>query len=151
MDKEFYVMQSEFYTTGKFGEKGLQSLDMEKGIEERPTYVVFNGSVDALTGDNALKTKVGEKIRLFVGNAGPNLASSFHVIGEVFDNVYTEGGTNVQHNVQTTLIPAGGSTIVESRRRERATFRSNMIFRAFHKARLDDSVDARNRSLRGRV
>ena len=55
-------------------------------------------------------------MRLFVGNGGPNLSSSFHVIGEVFDNVYTEGGTLVsQRNVQTTLVPAGGSAIVEFR------------------------------------
>ena len=138
VDKEFYVMQSEFYTTGKFGEQGHQTLDMEKGIEERPTYVVFNGSVDALTGDNALETKVGEKVRLFVGNAGPNLASSFHVIGEVFDNVYTEGGTNVQHNVQTTLVPAGGSTIVEfaAERESKLILVDHSIFRAFNKGTL---------------
>ncbi len=86
---------------------------MQKGIDENPTYVVFNGSVGALTGTNALQAKVGERVRLFVGDAGPNLASSFHVIGEVFDNVYTEGGTVATHNVQTTLIPAGGSAIVE--------------------------------------
>ena len=107
VDREFYVMQSEFYTKGAFGEKGLQTLDMEKGIEEKPSYVVFNGSVDALTGDNALKAKAGERVRIFIGDAGPNLTSSFHVIGEIFDNVYVEGGTVAQHNVQTTLIPAG--------------------------------------------
>ncbi|CAN5839481.1 hypothetical protein BH11GEM2_BH11GEM2_40920 [soil metagenome] len=113
VDHEYYVMQSEFYTHGKFGEHGLQTLDMEKGIEERPTYVVFNGSVGALTGDKALQAKAGERVRLFVGDAGPNLTSSFHVIGEIFDNVYAEGGTVANHNVQTTLIPAGGSAIVE--------------------------------------
>jgi nitrite reductase (NO-forming) len=113
VDREFYVMQSEFYTKGAFGDKGLQQLDMEKGVEERPTYVVFNGSVDALTGEKALKASVGDRIRLFVGDAGPNLTSSFHVIGEIFDNVYSEGGTVPQHNVQTTMIPSGGSSIVE--------------------------------------
>jgi nitrite reductase (NO-forming) len=113
VDREYYVMQSEFYTKGAFGDKGLQQLDMEKGVEERPTYVVFNGSVDALTGDKALKARAGDRIRMFVGDAGPNLTSSFHVIGEVFDNVYVEGGTVAQHNVQTTLIPAGGATMVE--------------------------------------
>ena len=138
VDREFYVMQSEFYTTGKFGEKGLQSLDMEKGIEERPTYVVFNGSVDALTGDKSLETKVGERVRLFVGNAGPNLASSFHVIGEIFDNVYQEGGTVAQHNVQTTLIPAGGSTIVEFgvEKAGKLILVDHSIFRAFNKGTL---------------
>ncbi|MEO7647309.1 MAG: multicopper oxidase domain-containing protein, partial [Gemmatimonadaceae bacterium] len=78
VDREFYVMQSEFYTKGNYGDTGLQALDMDKGVEERPTYVVFNGSVGALTGDGALKANVGERVRLFVGNGGPNLTSSFH-------------------------------------------------------------------------
>ena len=76
--------------------------------------MVFNGAVNALVGDNALKANVGETVRLFVGNGGPNLVSSFHVIGEIFDKVYAEGGTAIrQENVQTTLVPAGGSAIVE--------------------------------------
>ena len=114
VDREFYVMHSEFYTAGAFGEHGMQRLDMAKGIDEKPTYVVLNGSVGALTGANALQAKVGERVRIFFGDAGPNLTSSFHVIGEVFDNVYQEGGTvATQHNVQTTLIPSGGAAIVE--------------------------------------
>jgi nitrite reductase (NO-forming) len=77
--------------------------------------VVFNGRMGALMEDGALKAKVGETVRLFVGNGGPNLISSFHVIGEIFDTVYTEaamGGTPAR-NVQTTLIPAGGAAIAE--------------------------------------
>jgi nitrite reductase (NO-forming) len=139
VDREYYVMQSEFYTKGKFGEPGLQSLDMDKGIDEKPTYVVFNGSVGALTGDNALTAKVGERVRLFVGDAGPNLTSSFHVIGEVFDNVYAEGGSGVtQHNVQTTLIPAGGSAIVEFgvEKPGDLILVDHSIFRAFNKGAL---------------
>lgn len=139
VDREYYVMQSEFYTKGKFGEPGMQSLDMEKGIDENPTYVVFNGSVGALIGDKALQAKVGERVRLFVGDAGPNLTSSFHVIGEVFDNVYTEGGTvTTQHNVQTTLIPAGGSAIVEFgvEKSGNLILVDHSIFRAFNKGAL---------------
>ena len=139
VDREFYVMQSEFYTHGKFGEKGLQTLDMEKGVEERPTYVVFNGAVGSLTGDKALQAKVGERVRLFIGNGGPNLVSSFHVIGEVFDNVYTEGGTVAsQHNVQTTLVPAGGSAIVEFGLEKSGDLIlvDHSIFRAFNKGAL---------------
>ena len=60
VDREFYVMQSEFYTPGKFGDRGLQPLDLEKGIRETPTYIVFNGKVGALTGGAALQAKVGE-------------------------------------------------------------------------------------------
>ncbi|MBL0953439.1 MAG: nitrite reductase, copper-containing [Leptospira sp.] len=114
VDKEYYVVQSEFYTKGKNGEPGLQSFSMEKAITEIPDYVVFNGSVGSLVEDRAITAKVGEKVRLFVGNGGPNLVSSFHVIGEIFDHVYTEGGILPnQKNVQTTLIPAGGSAIVD--------------------------------------
>ena len=138
VDHEYYVMQSEFYTTGAYGAKGLQQLDMQKGIDEKPTYVVFNGSTDALTGDKALKAKAGDRIRIFLGDAGPNLTSSFHVIGEVFDNVYQEGGTVAQHNVQTTLIPAGGSTIVEFGVENPGDLIlvDHSIFRAFNKGTL---------------
>ena len=114
VDREYYVMQSEFYTSGKFGEKGLQDFDLDKALAEIPEYVVFNGGVNALTGTGALQASVGERVRMFVGNGGPNLTSSFHVIGEIFDDVYTEGGVRAnQHNVQTTSIAPGGATIVE--------------------------------------
>ncbi len=139
VDREFYVMQSEFYTKGKFGEHGLQTLDMEKGIDEKPTYVVFNGSVGALTGDKALQAKVGERVRIFFGDAGPNLTSSFHIIGEIFDNVYTEGGSvAAQHNVQTTLVPSGGSVIVEFGVEQPGDLIlvDHSIFRAFNKGAL---------------
>jgi nitrite reductase (NO-forming) len=136
VDHEYYVMQSEFYTKGAHGEKGLQQFDLQKGIDERPEYVVFNGSEGALTGDHALKAKVGETVRLYVGNAGPNLVSSFHVIGEVFDNVYQEAGSvATQHNVQTTLIPAGGAAIVDFRTETEGEYIlvDHSIFRAFTK------------------
>jgi nitrite reductase (NO-forming) len=115
VDHEFYVMQGDFYTTGAFGEKGLQGFSYAKAVEERPDYVVFNGRVGALTGERSLQVRAGETVRLYVGNGGPNLSSSFHVIGEVFDNVYVEAGSRVNHNVQTTNIPAGGATIVDFR------------------------------------
>jgi nitrite reductase (NO-forming) len=139
VDREFYVMQSEFYTTGKYMQPGLQMLDMQKGIDENPTYVVFNGSVGALTGDNALKANVGERVRMFVGNAGPNLTSSFHLIGEIFDNVYPEGGSSAsEHNVQTTSIPSGGSAIVEFGVEKPGEYVlvDHAIFRAFNKGTL---------------
>ena len=93
VDREYYVMQGDWYTTGKYREKGHQPFDMEKAIDENPTYVLFNGAEGALTGDKALKANTGETVRLFVGNGGPNLVSSFHVIGEIFDKVWFEGGT----------------------------------------------------------
>ena len=135
VDREFYLMQGDFYTTGAHGQPGLQPFDMQKAIAEQPEYVVFNGSVGALTGDNALKVRTGETVRLFVGNGGPNLTSSFHVIGEVFDNVYSEGGTLAQHNVQTTGIPAGGSAVVEFRAETpgKLVLVDHALFRAFNK------------------
>ncbi len=139
VDREFYVVQSEFYTTGRYGESGLQSFAMDKALHEDPEYVVFNGSVGALVGDHALKAKVGETVRIFVGNGGPNLISSFHVIGEIFDEVHTEGGSLAnQRNVQTTLVPAGGAAIVDLKLEVPGTFIlvDHAIFRAVNKGAL---------------
>ena len=135
VDREYYIMQGEFYTKGKTDEKGLQEFDQDKGVDERPTYVVFNGKKNALMGKNALEAKVGETVRLFVGNGGPNLVSSFHVIGEIFDRVYVEGGSTINHNVQTTVIPAGGAAIVEFKVEEPGDYIlvDHSIFRAFNK------------------
>ncbi|WP_069660319.1 copper-containing nitrite reductase [Arcticibacter eurypsychrophilus] len=138
VDKEFYIMQSEFYTKAKFGQVGLTSFDMEKAFDERPDYVVFNGSVGAQMGDNALQVNVGETVRLYVGNAGPGLVSSFHIIGEIFDKVRIEGGSLINENVATTLIPAGGATIVEFKCETPGslTIVDHSIFRAFNKGAL---------------
>ncbi|MES2295968.1 MAG: copper-containing nitrite reductase [Pseudomonadota bacterium] len=138
VDHEYYVMQGDFYTTGKFREKGQQPFDMEKAIDEKPTYVLFNGAEGALTGEKALKAKTNETVRLFVGNGGPNLVSSFHVIGAIFDKVRFEGGSNVQNNVQTTLIPAGGAAVVEYKTKVPGSYVlvDHSIFRAFNKGAL---------------
>lgn len=135
VDREYYIMQGEFYTAGKTDEKGLQAFDQEKGVDEKPTYVVFNGKKNALMGKNMLEAKVGETVRLYVGNAGPNLVSSFHVIGEIFDRVHIEGGSKINENVQTTVIPAGGAAIVEFKVEEPGEYVlvDHSIFRAFHK------------------
>ena len=139
VDREYYVMQGDFYTQGAFGEEGLQAFDQTKALNEQPSYVVFNGSVGALVGDKSLKAKVGETVRLYVGNGGPNLTSSFHVIGEIFDQVYQEGGMiPTQKHVQTTLIPAGGSAIVEFKTEVPGTYIlvDHALFRAFNKGAL---------------
>ncbi len=136
---EYYVMQGDFYTKGANGEQGLQPFSMEKALAEKPEYVVFNGSVGALTGTNALTAKVGDTIRLFVGNGGPNLTSSFHVIGEIFDTVWAEGNTTTPlHNVQTTMIPAGGAAIVEFKINVPGTFLivDHSLVRAFNRGAL---------------
>ena len=111
VDREYYIVQGDFYTTGKNGEKGLQAFSIEKARAEQPDYVKFN----PLATPGNLKANVGETVRLYVGNGGPNLTSAFHVIGEIFDTVYQQGavGSDVAKNVQTTLIPPGGAAIVE--------------------------------------
>jgi nitrite reductase (NO-forming) len=75
--------------------------------------VLFNGSVGSISGERAFKASVGDTIRIFFGVGGPNLVSSFHIIGEIFDRVMQEGATEWHTNVQTTLVPAGGATVVE--------------------------------------
>lgn len=138
VDKEYYIMQGEFYTKGKNGERGLQPFDMQKAVDEHADYVVFNGKVNALTGKDALTAKVGETVRLYVGNGGPNLVSSFHVIGEILDKVYVEGGDLINENIQTTLIPAGGSAIVEFKVDVPGSLVivDHSVFRAFNKGAL---------------
>lgn len=113
VDREYYVMQSEVYTEKEIGHPGLQSYSSEKGEAETPEYIVFNGHTQSLV-KNPLKANVGETVRLYVGNIGPNKISSFHVIGEIFDAVYREGSvSDPEKNIQTTLIPSGSASIVE--------------------------------------
>lgn len=114
VDHEFYLMQGEFYTQGGLGKKGLVVFDSSALLEGDPTYVVFNGTVQDTP---RITVQVGDRIRLFVGNGGVNLISSFHVIGEIFDTVYPEGAmgenSSLFENVQTTAVLPGGSSIVE--------------------------------------
>lgn len=113
VDKEFYVVQGEFYSILDRGETGKTQLSGEKMDLEQPEYIVFNGRKDALVEDRALQVEVGETVRVFIGNGGVAKVSNFHVIGEIFDKVYVEGGSLINEDVQTTVIPAGGASIVE--------------------------------------
>jgi nitrite reductase (NO-forming) len=115
VDHEFYVMQGEIYTEAAFGQHGSQEFSVEKLLNERPEYFVFNGSVGAITKLHPLHAKVGEKVRLFFGVGGPNFTSSFHVIGEIFDKVYNLGGvTNPPlEGIQTVTVAPGGAVITE--------------------------------------
>jgi nitrite reductase (NO-forming) len=135
-------MQGDFYTAGAYHEQGLQAFDVQKAIDEKPTYVLFNGEEGALTGARALRANVGEKVRIFVGNGGPNMVSSFHVIGAIFDRVYREGGSTVDRDIQTTLIPAGGAATVEFTTRVPGEYAlvDHSIFRAFNKGAVGSLV-----------
>ena len=115
VDHEFYIMQGEVYTEAAFGQHGSQEFSVEKLLNERPEYFVFNGSVGAISKLHPLHAKVGETVRLFFGVGGPNFTSSFHVIGEIFDKVYNLGGlTNPPlEGIQTVTVAPGGAVITE--------------------------------------
>ncbi len=113
VDKEFYVMQGDIYLDGPRTQKGLREFSMDKMLDERPDFVVLNGAVGSIAEDRSFKVDVGDTVRVFYGVGGPNLVSSFHIIGEIFDRVMQEGATEWSTNIQTTLVPAGGATIVE--------------------------------------
>lgn len=114
VDREFYVMQGELYTSGTFGEKGHQEFSLEKLKTEQPGYFILNGRVGALSGSRALTAKVGETIRIFFG-VGSHIASNFHVIGGILDRLYPEGDivSPPHRNVQTTIVPPGGAMMTE--------------------------------------
>ncbi len=113
VDHEWYVVQSEYYTAPT--ETGVAEFDRQSVTDEAPSYVVFNGAVGAIAGENALEMEVGERSRIYFVNAGLNLTSNFHPIGSHWDTVYQEAALLNQpiRGSQTTLVPAGGGTVVE--------------------------------------
>lgn len=115
VDREFYVMQGELYTAQKHGTTGEAEFSLEKLLAEQPEHLMFNGNHDAITKTHRMEAKVGETVRIFFGVGGPNMTSSFHVIGEVFDRVYNQGDLTSKplENVQTTTVAPGGATMVE--------------------------------------
>lgn len=114
VDREYYVMQSEFYTEGTVGQQGLQAYSSSKAAAETPEYVVFNGSTGSLMGSKMLQARVGETVRIFFGNAGPNKISAFHVVGTSFDHIYRDGGLkHPDENIQTVLVAPGSTAIAE--------------------------------------
>lgn len=115
VDHEYYVMQSEVYTTGAYGVHGNQEFDVQKLLDEHPEYFVFNGEVGALTTLHPMHAKVGDTVRIYFGVGGPNFTSSFHMIGEIFDHVYDFGSLSNPplKDVQTVLVPPGGSAVAD--------------------------------------
>jgi len=116
VDREFYVMQGEVYTAQKFGTEGHLDFSADLMGSEEPEFFVFNGSAGGLATDEyALRANVGETVRIYFGVGGPNFISSFHVIGEIFDRVYDQASltTDPMTDVQTTIVPPGGATMVE--------------------------------------
>jgi copper-containing nitrite reductase len=114
VDREYYVMQGEIYTAAPKGKSGLQAFSEADLMKESPEYFVFNGAVDSLTRQHPLQAEVGQTVRIFFGNAGPNATSSFHVVGEIFTRDYQLGSlSSPLEGVQTASVPAGGAAILE--------------------------------------
>ncbi len=109
--KEYVLVQSEFYVTKS--STGIYHTDGQKMNAVAPDYVVFNGYANQYK-DSPLTANPGDRIRLWVLNAGPTTFSAFHVIGALFDTAYADGDPqNVQHGMQTVTIPPGGAYMVE--------------------------------------
>lgn len=117
VDHEFYLGQNEIYIQGNAGDKGMQEFSFDKMKHEDADYVLLNGEKVALTDGRhgAMKVKKGETARIFFVNGGPNLASSFHPIGNVFTKAWREGAiaSNPERFVQTMLVPPGSCGIFE--------------------------------------
>jgi copper-containing nitrite reductase len=115
VDREFYVMQSEFYTKENPTNTHLLDYSHQRALEARPDFVVFNGQTGSMMFKDALRARTGERVRIFFGNAGPSLISSFHIIGTVMQNVYRDGGLTdpPAHGLQTTLVTPGAAAIIE--------------------------------------
>ncbi len=120
VEKEYYVMQSEFYleppqrgSDGKLS--NIAEFSYPKALDENPDLVLFNGKEGALTRDCPLKASTGDRVRIYFGNAGPNLHSAFHVIGSIFDRVYRDGSllTPPSRGIQTISVPPGSSAIID--------------------------------------
>lgn len=112
VDKEFYLVQGELYTSGQLGKRGLMIFDPEALLNGQPNYITFNGKIERTP---RMKARVGDKIRIYVGNGGVNLISSFHVIGEIFDTVYPNAsiGGALEHNTQAAQVLPGSASIIE--------------------------------------
>ena len=122
VDREFYVMQGEWYTGGVMGSKGHQFFNGAKALAEQPEYYTFNGNVDALTQLYPLEAKVGETVRIFFGVGGPNVGGNFHVIGEIFDKVYSGSPDTFIKNEETWYVPPGSVSVFEMSLNEPGTY-----------------------------
>jgi nitrite reductase (NO-forming) len=104
VDKELWLTQQEYYI-GKPG----QAADLQKMQAKKPDVITFNGYADQYK-EHPISVRRGERVRVYVLNAGPSIWSAFHVIGTVFDRTVIEG--QVGHDAQTiNLAPSQGGWV----------------------------------------
>ena len=111
VNREFAVVQSEFYLKKGAGE--LHVLDVDAAQRKLPSQVAFNGHVNALK-TRPLTAEVGERVRLYMHNFGPNDGASSHVVGTIFDRVWYEGNPqNEWRGMQTVPLGASNGAVLE--------------------------------------
>ena len=104
VDKELWITQQEYYI-GKPG----GDADMAKMAAKKPDVIAFNGYANQYQQE-PIGVRKGEKVRMYVLNAGPSVWSAFHVIGTVFDRTMVEGTAG--HDAQTiNLAPSQGGWV----------------------------------------
>lgn len=110
VDREFALIQNEYYLTKK---DSVYAPDTVAAMKKQPSLVAFNGKVGQYI-IRPIRVKAGERIRLYLLNAGPNNASSFHIIGTIFDKVWIEGNPkNELVGMDVVDLPPAMSAIVE--------------------------------------
>lgn len=110
VDHEFAIVQNEYYLR-KQGEIYIPDTSIAR--LKQPTFVTFNGKA-AQYVINPLKVKAGERIRLYILNAGPNNATSFHIIGTILDKVWLDGNPkNELVGMQSVYLGPASSAIIE--------------------------------------
>ncbi|HET7630796.1 MAG TPA: multicopper oxidase domain-containing protein [Gemmatimonadaceae bacterium] len=113
-DKEFVLVQSEFYARDGVASGMADQADWQAAMAKNATFVAFNGRAFQYR-DHPLQVNEGDRVRLFVVNAGPSFNSDFHVVGAVFDRVLPDGNPrDALHGVQTYVVPAGGGAVFET-------------------------------------
>ena len=112
VDRELVLVQSEFYA--KTDSAKRTAPDWNAAMAKQASHVVFNGRAFQYK-DHPIKVEEGERVRMFVVNAGPTFRSDFHIVGAIFDRVYPDGNPdNVLERVQTYTVPAGGGAVFET-------------------------------------
>lgn len=111
-DVEYVLILSELYVSDALNANQVFVGDIDRMLAATPTHVVFNGYAFQYhpgLGGQALPANAGDRIRLYVLNAGPTIVQSFHVIGAIFDRVYIENNpNNALEGIQTWTLPASG-------------------------------------------
>lgn len=112
-DREYVLLQSEFYAHDPVN--GTAQPFYQAALGRDASYVAFNGRAFQYQV-TPLAAQVGDRVRFFVVNAGPNFTSDFHVIGAVFDHVYPDGDpAHALSGVQTWGVPPGSGAVFETR------------------------------------